>query len=96
MRWLRRALRRLRATRPAEPTPSPPEYTPEQVRQAEEREAHSDRLLTREVRAEAEDNIMASLFGDRLPPVWRCRCGGRPFGGQHCPRCGRAESESGT
>lgn len=44
--------------------------------------------LPQEVRYAAEDAINADLG---LPPVWRCRCGGRPFEGKPCPRCGRTE-----
>jgi hypothetical protein len=33
----------------------------------------------------AEDFIEADLG---LPPTWRCACGGKPFVGKECPRCG--------
>lgn len=38
---------------------------------------------------QAEANINASLG---LPRAWRCACGGRPFEGKACPRCGATES----
>jgi hypothetical protein len=54
-------------------------------------EAHAAPHLTPEVRHGAEQAINDS-FG--LPPVWVCRCGGRPFEGKDCPRCGRPRAES--
>jgi hypothetical protein len=54
-------------------------------------EAHAAPHLTPEVRHGAEQAINDS-FG--LPPVWVCRCGGRPFEGKPCPRCGRPREQS--
>ena len=36
----------------------------------------------------AEDVIEADLG---LPATWRCACGGKPFVGKVCPRCGAKE-----
>jgi hypothetical protein len=44
--------------------------------------------LPRSVLNGAEDVIEADLG---LPPTWRCACGGKPFVGKRCPRCGAIE-----
>lgn len=46
-------------------------------------------LLPRAVLDPVEDFINADLG---LPRAWRCACGGRPFEGKRCPRCGAVES----
>jgi rubrerythrin len=61
------------------------------LREAEREEAAQTARLTAAVRYGAEDTIN-SMFA--LPPVWRCRCGGRPFESKPCPRCGRTREES--
>lgn len=46
-------------------------------------------LRARHAFERAEDIIEADLG---LPPTWRCACGGKPFVGKRCPRCGSAEA----
>lgn len=36
------------------------------------------------------ENVIEMDLG--LPPTWRCACGGKPFVGHSCPRCGAVES----
>lgn len=46
-------------------------------------------LLPRPVLYSAEDAIEADLG---LPATWRCPCGGKPFVGHSCPRCGATQT----
>lgn len=70
-----------------------PWLTDEELAKAEREEAKAGGPLDEETRYGAEDAVNRDL---RLPPSWRCSCGGRPFVGHRCPRCGRDEAAGGT
>ncbi len=50
-------------------------------------------IIPRSVLDPVEDTINAELG---LPPSWRCSCGGRPFVGKACPRCGNTGEHGGV
>lgn len=67
--------------------------TPEEIRKMEWEEAEAAPHIDEATRADAEDAVNAALWPG-MPPVWRCLCGGRPFVGTSCSRCGRTQAES--